>query len=128
MSTQDLEAEVVGIAGRFLQLPPRAVAIAKRIISRGYELPLRESQELEIDSQLELLHSADLCEALDSFFGEAPAQFQRRIAKRAGSIRQFQSIHLAPGPATLLRDLFRRLGATFPRPQRSLKRSAHPRR
>ena len=78
MSTQDLEAEVVGIAGRFLQLPPRAVAIAKRIISRGYELPLRESQELEIDSQLELLHSTDLREALDSFLEKRQPNFSSK--------------------------------------------------
>jgi hypothetical protein len=51
------------------------VAIAKRIIDRGYELPLRESQDLEIDSQLELLRSADLREALDSLFEKRQPNF-----------------------------------------------------
>ena len=72
---QELEAEAVGLAERFLLLPPRAVAIAKRIIDRGYELPLRESQDLEIDSQLELLRSADLREALDSLFEKRQPNF-----------------------------------------------------
>jgi enoyl-CoA hydratase/carnithine racemase len=72
---QELEVEAVGLAEGFLQLPPRAVAIAKRIIDRGYELPLRESQDLEIDSQLELLRSADLREALDSLFEKRQPNF-----------------------------------------------------
>ncbi|MDP7645528.1 MAG: enoyl-CoA hydratase-related protein [Anaerolineales bacterium] len=72
---QELDAAAVGLAEGFLQLPPRAVAIAKRIIYRGYELPLRESQDLEIDSHLELLHSADLREALDSFLEKRQPNF-----------------------------------------------------
>jgi enoyl-CoA hydratase/carnithine racemase len=75
---QELEAEAVGLAERFLLLPPRAVAIAKRIIDRGYELPLRESRDLEIDSQLELLHSTDLREALDSFLEKRQPNFSSK--------------------------------------------------
>ena len=55
------------------RLPPRAVGISKRIIDQGWNLSLRESQELEIDSQAELLDSPDLRKAIEGYMaGEAP--------------------------------------------------------
>jgi enoyl-CoA hydratase len=63
----ELDAAVASLADRFRRLSPRTVAIAKRIIDRGASMTLRDSQDLEIDAQAELLGSADLREAITSY-------------------------------------------------------------
>lgn len=63
----ELDAAVEALAARFRRLPPRTVAIAKRIIDGGASMTLRESQDLEIDAQAELLGSVDLPEAIASY-------------------------------------------------------------
>jgi len=62
-----LDEAALAFADRFRRLPPRTIAIAKRIIDRGAPLSLRESQNLEIDAQAELLGSSDLREAIASY-------------------------------------------------------------
>ena len=71
----ELDAEVAALAAKFLVLPPRAVGIAKRIIDKGHDLSLRESQDLEIAAQTELLGSPDWREAIDSYLEKRRPQF-----------------------------------------------------
>jgi enoyl-CoA hydratase/carnithine racemase len=70
-----LDATASLLAGKFLRLPPRTVGMSKRLIRRGYPLSLRESQDLEIDAQAELLGSTDFKEALASFVEKRPPRF-----------------------------------------------------
>ncbi len=71
----ELDAAVASLAAKFEVLPPRTVGICKRIIDRGYSLSLRESQDLEIDAQAELLDSPDLREAIGSYMEKRRPQF-----------------------------------------------------
>jgi enoyl-CoA hydratase/carnithine racemase len=71
----DLNQSVATLAGKFMKLPPRTVSAVKRIFQQGYSLPLRESQELEIEAQAELMDSSDMREALISFFEKRPPQY-----------------------------------------------------
>lgn len=71
----ELDTAVAALAERFLTLPPRTVGIAKRIIDRGHNLSLRESQQLEVDAQAELLDSPDLREAVESYLEKRRPQF-----------------------------------------------------
>ena len=64
---QELDAAVEALVGRFQSLPPRTVGITKRIIDKGHNLSLRESQDLEVDAQAEVLYGPDVREALESF-------------------------------------------------------------
>ena len=75
VSPDELSAAVARLAENLQKLPPRTVGIAKRIINKGLDLPLRESQELEIDSQSELLDSPDLREAVESYLEERQPRF-----------------------------------------------------
>ena len=70
-----LDAKVAELADRFKHLPPRTVGISKRIINSGLDLPLRESQDLEIDAQMELLDSPDMREALKSYLEKREPKF-----------------------------------------------------
>ena len=63
----ELDTAVAGLAGKFRNLPPRTVGIAKRIIHEGYHLSLRDSQDLEMDVLADLLMSPDFREALASY-------------------------------------------------------------
>jgi enoyl-CoA hydratase/carnithine racemase len=63
----DLDAAVVKMANKFQTLPPRTVGVAKHILNEGHNLSLRESQELEIETQAALLGTTDLQEAIDSY-------------------------------------------------------------
>jgi enoyl-CoA hydratase/carnithine racemase len=71
----ELDAAVAGLAAKFQTLPPRTVGIAKRIINEGYHLSLRESQDLEIEAQAELLDSPDMREALRSYVDKRQPRF-----------------------------------------------------
>ena len=71
----ELDAEVARLATKFTTLPPLAVGAAKRIINQGQDLSLRESQDLEIDAQAELLDSADWREAIDSYVEKRRPRF-----------------------------------------------------
>ena len=71
----ELDAAVARFASKFLKLPPRTVGAAKRVIDVGSYLPLRASQDMEIDAQAELLHSPDFKEAVTSFIDGCPPRF-----------------------------------------------------
>jgi len=68
----ELDTAVARFASKFLKLPPRTVGAAKRVIDVGSYLPLRSSQDLEIDAQAELLHSPDFKEAVNSYIEGRP--------------------------------------------------------
>lgn len=70
-----LDTAINALADKFRKLLPRTVAIAKRIINQGQHLSLRESQNLEIDAQSELLDSPDFREALESYLEKRPPRF-----------------------------------------------------
>jgi enoyl-CoA hydratase/carnithine racemase len=63
----ELDKTVAALAAKFQRLPPRTVGMAKRIINSGHNLSMRDSQNLEIDAQAELLDSPDLREAIESY-------------------------------------------------------------
>ncbi len=63
----ELDAAVAALADKFTRLPPPTVGIAKRIINLGHDLPMRDSQNLELDALAELLHSPDVREAMESY-------------------------------------------------------------
>jgi enoyl-CoA hydratase/carnithine racemase len=71
----ELDAAVARLAAKFRKLPPRTVGISKRIINEGQDMSLRESQDLEIEAQAELLDSPDLREALDSYLEKREPRF-----------------------------------------------------
>ena len=71
----ELDKTVAALADKFQRLPPRTVGIAKRIINLGYDLSMRDSQNLEIDALTELLDSPDLQEAVESFTEKRRPQF-----------------------------------------------------
>jgi enoyl-CoA hydratase/carnithine racemase len=71
----ELDAAVAALAEKFQQLAPRTVGIAKRIINVGHNLSIRESQNLEIDAQAELLDSPDMQEAIESYLEKRRPQF-----------------------------------------------------
>jgi enoyl-CoA hydratase/carnithine racemase len=72
---QVLDAAVDILADKFRSLPPRTVGISKRIIDQGYNMSLRESQDLEIDAQVEVVYGPDVQEALDSFLQQRRPSF-----------------------------------------------------
>jgi enoyl-CoA hydratase len=72
---QELDASVAALAAKFQNLPPRTVGIAKRIINVGHNLSMRDSQDLEIDAQAELLHSPDFREAIASYLEKRSPRF-----------------------------------------------------
>lgn len=73
--SDDLDQAVLSLAEKFLQLPPRTVGGAKRIIHEGSDLTLRASQDLEIDVQAQLLDSPDFKEAISSYLEDRPPIF-----------------------------------------------------
>lgn len=70
-----LDAAVDTLADRFLLLPPRTVGIAKRIIDVGHNMSMRDSQDLEIDAQVEVLDAPDVREAMESFLEQRRPRF-----------------------------------------------------
>jgi enoyl-CoA hydratase/carnithine racemase len=73
---EQLDGAVGALAGKLLKLPPRSLGLSKRLINGGYGLSLRESQDLEIDAQAELLGSPDFQEALASFLERRPGRYR----------------------------------------------------
>ena len=65
---EGLDTAVQTYVDKLLQLPPRAVALNKKIIDQGYQLSRRDSQTLELNAQFDLLLSPDFQEAIASFF------------------------------------------------------------
>ena len=75
VAPDELDAAVARLAAKFRSLPPRTIGVAKRIINEGYSLSMRESQDLEIDAQAELLDSPDLREAVASYLEKRQPRF-----------------------------------------------------
>lgn len=75
VADDQLDSAAEMLADKFRRLPPRTVGVAKRIIDEGYHLTIRESQELEIDLQSQILDSPDLREAVRSFFEKREPRF-----------------------------------------------------
>jgi enoyl-CoA hydratase/carnithine racemase len=67
VSLDQLSAQAIAFAKQFLELPPLAVGLCKKIINEGQFLE-RAGQDLEIEAQLGLLHTQDFKEAINSFF------------------------------------------------------------
>lgn len=72
---EELDAAVAALAAKFRLLPPRTVGIAKRIIDAGYHLSMRESQDLEIEAQAELLDCGDVREAFECYVDKRQPRF-----------------------------------------------------
>ncbi|MBX2872640.1 MAG: enoyl-CoA hydratase/isomerase family protein [Saprospiraceae bacterium] len=62
-----LQNQATSFAQQFLELPPLAVGLCKKIIDEGQFLE-RAGQDLEIEAQLGLLGTQDFKEAIASFF------------------------------------------------------------
>jgi enoyl-CoA hydratase/carnithine racemase len=75
VAPEQLDAEAARLAAKFQTLPPRTVGTAKRIIDLGYHLSIRESQDLEIRAQAELMDSPDTREAFESYVDKRPPRF-----------------------------------------------------
>lgn len=75
VADDQLETAVSALANKFRKLPPRAVGVAKRIIDEGYTMTMRQSQDLEIEAQQELLNSSDFQEAIAAFFEKRPPRY-----------------------------------------------------
>jgi len=73
---EKLDQAVHFLAGKCTKLPTRTMGAIKRIINDGYHLSLRESQNLEIEVQAELLDSPDFKEAVMSFIENRSPQFR----------------------------------------------------
>jgi enoyl-CoA hydratase/carnithine racemase len=71
----ELDGAVLALAQRFRALPPCTVGIAKRIIDVGHNMSMRESQDLEIEAQMEIWDSPDLKEAVESYLEQRRPQF-----------------------------------------------------
>ncbi len=74
----ELDAAVASLADRFRRLPPRTVGAAKRILNEGYDLSLRDSEDLEIAAQAPLLRSPYLREAIDSYLEKREPHYTGR--------------------------------------------------
>jgi enoyl-CoA hydratase/carnithine racemase len=71
----ELDDAVANLANKFLSMPIKTVGAAKHIIDVGYQMSLRDSQDLEINVQAELLDSPDFKEAIESFFEDRSPNF-----------------------------------------------------
>lgn len=72
---EQLEAQTIALAKQFLDLPPLAVGLGKKIIQEGMFLP-RAGQDLEMDAQVALLKTQDFKEAIASFFEKRKPQYK----------------------------------------------------
>jgi enoyl-CoA hydratase len=55
-----------------------AIAYAKFLVNKGFELPLQDAMELEMQHVEKIFHSEDLQEGLDAFINKRPAVFKNR--------------------------------------------------
>lgn len=67
VSLEQLQDQATDFAQQFLELPPLAVGLCKKIINEGQFLE-RAGQDLEIEAQFGLLDTKDFKEAITSFF------------------------------------------------------------
>ena len=74
---EELEAQSMAFARQFLNLPPLAVGVCKKIINEGEYLE-RAGQDMEIEAQAEILQTHDFKEAIASFFDKRKPEFKGR--------------------------------------------------
>ena len=72
---EQLQDQAVAFAKQFLELPPLAVGLCKKIINEGQFLE-RAGQDLEIEAQRALLDTQDFKEAITSFFEKRKPVFK----------------------------------------------------
>ena len=72
-----LSNRVEEFSSQFLDLPPLAVGVCKKIIQEGYDLD-RRGQDLEIEAQKSILSSDDFKEAIYSFFEKRKPNYRGR--------------------------------------------------
>lgn len=70
-----LQNRTIEFAEQFLELPPLAVGLGKKIINEGQFLE-RAGQDLEIEAQAALLQTHDFKEAINSFFEKRKPNFK----------------------------------------------------
>ena len=75
VAKEELNATATKFAQQFLELPPLAVGLCKKIINEGQFLE-RAGQDLEIEAQAALLKTKDFQEAIASFFEKRKPVFK----------------------------------------------------
>lgn len=75
VSLDELSEKASDFAKQFLELPPLAVGLCKKIINEGQFLE-RAGQDLEIEAQAAVLKSEDFKEAIASFFEKRKPNFK----------------------------------------------------
>jgi enoyl-CoA hydratase/carnithine racemase len=64
VAPDELDQSAVNMAKRLLDVPAKALELSKRIIHAGYDMTLRESQDLELEIVADLLASPETKRAL----------------------------------------------------------------
>ncbi len=70
-----LESEVLGLAGKLVKMPPRAVALTKRALNRSRVNSFEEQLEYEAQLQDILGRTADHKEGVSAFLDKRPPEF-----------------------------------------------------
>jgi enoyl-CoA hydratase len=76
VAPEQLDSEVNSLADKFRKLPPRTTGVVKHVLNTGYHLPLRESEEMELNAQAALFTSPDLREAVESYIAGREPHFK----------------------------------------------------
>ncbi len=74
----DLMTVVMAMAGKISRQGRLAIIQAKRVINRGYEMPLREALKLEVDTFADLFATQDQKEGMKAFIEKRPPVFTGR--------------------------------------------------
>lgn len=75
---ETLMTETMGLAVKISRQGRLAIIQAKRVISRGCEMPLREALKLEIDTFADLFSTEDQKEGMQAFVQKRPPDFKGR--------------------------------------------------
>jgi len=70
-----LDREVVKLATKFRDLPPRTIGIAKRLVNAAYDRPAGDLLAMEQEAILEICRSPDAKEAIDSYFDKRKPRY-----------------------------------------------------
>jgi enoyl-CoA hydratase len=75
---ETLQAEAIAMAQKISRQGPLAVMQAKRVISSGFEMPLREALKIDIETFSDLFNTEDQKEGMQAFVQKRPPQFKGR--------------------------------------------------